>query len=181
MRCRPRWNVNAPGNYTYASAWKVLEPNGNGGTCADESWLMDDALGVIGIWSQVRYVYPRAANAYYKGKLIHDWTGLWSTKQGWSKRAAYEGQIKMPRTTWYTWTRMATRNTFEGCCFVNLPANQGGGQRYYEGGNDGYFATTAYGVWQDVTQNGAARWRDMLTAPNSVPGPNIEQYPPPDT
>ena len=28
-----RWNVNAPGNYTYASAWKVLEPNGNGGTC----------------------------------------------------------------------------------------------------------------------------------------------------
>ncbi len=144
---------------------------------------MDDALGVIGIWSQVRYVYPRAANAYYKGKLIHDWTGLWSTKQEVVETRTYEGQIKNATDYLVYVDPNGNADTFEGCCFVNLPANQGGGQRYYEGGNDGYFATTAYGVWQDVTQNGAAqRWRDMLTAPpNSVPGPNIEQYPPPDT
>jgi hypothetical protein len=144
---------------------------------------MDDALGVMGIFSQVRFVYPRTDNAfaYPSGSRITGWTGLWNTT-GANVPEARNLDFRHAKSQAFLvyLDPNGNPNLYEACCFVHMPQNQGGAQRYYGGAFNGNFEETAYKIWKDVTNNGASqRWEDMLNAPdNSVPGP---KEPPPNT
>jgi hypothetical protein len=158
--------------YAKEAGWKVLTDGG--GMCADESWLMHDSLDVLGIWSQVRFVYPRAEGGYLpNGKKNNGWAGLlgygpqlneWRTTDFRKSKTAsdYLGYLDGAAGAW---------ENYEGCCFVHSGADK----RYYMGGYAGLagastFETTAFGVWNYVTNDGALqRWNDDRNTPIAPP------------
>ncbi len=159
--------------YANGAAWQVLD---TGGICADEAWLMDDALGVLGIWSQVRYVYPRAASAYLqpKGKLTSGWAGLLGYNPGENEYRTTDfvklGKNATDYLGYLDGGAGGHWENYEGCCFVHT----GSDQRYYMGlygGTGTTYELTAYDVWNYVTAGGAyQRWQDEQTGA-AVPKP----------
>jgi hypothetical protein len=141
--------------WTGERAWLVMKDKG---MCADDSWLMTDALGELGIQSHVCFVYPRT----------YSWLGLvQDDPEGNSMRLGSHALLG------YVVGGQVWQN-YEACCFV--PATH----RYYLGGMGGQSAPTAFQVLETVTGPGGARqaWGDDFHKgkPVTVPWP---KSPPP--
>ena len=147
--------------WTGELAWQAMYTNS---FCADLSWLMDDGLGVIGIASEVRFVYPRAQTAYMQptGVVTHGWEGLLNTAAGWNEYRTNDFlTLKKAATDYlgYIGTQGEWEN-YEACCYVKK------GLGYYLGGDPGKYASTAIEVLNFVTNNGAnQRWQDQQSGP----------------
>jgi len=109
--------------YEYEDGWAVLRTRGDCGSCA---WLMTNALGVLGIGSEVRYVHP----------VTGSWDGLWSY-QPERRNLGYMGQSGLIQTFYY----------YEGCCYVT----DGASIRYYLGGFNGQYRDSAYSVLMRIS------------------------------
>ena len=114
--------------YEGETAWRAAVTGGDCGSCA---WLQTNALKVLGIAAQVRFVYA-----------CHDsWKGLWSTKA--EQRSL---GFVTPGNFGWNW------NNYEGCCYVS----DGATARWYLGGAAGTYKPTAYDVLMSVTADNSA-------------------------
>ena len=146
--------------WTGKAAWEALYTPG---VCADCSWLMDDALGMLGIGSDVYYIYPQAETAYSQttGQVTHGWAGLRGTQYGWDEYRTHDFKTLKQAATDYLGYLGANGEweNYEACCYVY----RGGG--YYLGGIPGMSTEQAYSVWNDVTKGGTLqRWYDQWAA-----------------
>ena len=116
---------NAYYYYKGEAAWNVLTRSAD---CGSDSWLMANAMHVLGVPAEVRYVYPRTGS----------WTGLWRYDDDTTGQTL--GYVER---TWF-WS---TFYFYEGCTYVS----DGVTQRYYMGGYDGEYKASAYDVLMYVT------------------------------
>jgi len=109
----------------WEDAWNNMYDDAD---CDTNSHLLSNALSLLGIESEVRYVYARTGNS---------WQGLWS----YTPRAVSLGYVE-PFFLWFK-----AFNYFEGTCYVN----DGTTARYYMGGFHGLYRNTAYDVLMYVS------------------------------
>jgi hypothetical protein len=124
-------HFNALEHHIGADAWNVLV---NGGDCASGSFLQKNALNELGLGAEVRYVFARHAS----------WDGLWSTADSALETNPDNTDKKL------VFVKGDALNNYEAACFVT----DGTSRRYYLGGFGGQSATSAYGVWQAMIDDG---------------------------
>ena len=148
--------------WTGADAWQVLTTKG--GVCADCSYLMQDALGQLGVASDVYYIYPRAATAYSQttGQVTHTWDGLRDTMWSMDEYRTDDYKTQTKDSLAQDYLGYVDRNgweNYEACCYVAQ------GKGYYLGGDPGVTYPKAIQVLDFVTNFGAnQRWCDEWTA-----------------
>jgi hypothetical protein len=130
------------------AAWQVMYTPS---ICADDAWLMDNALGLLGIWSQVRYVYPQH----------YSWAGLVGYAPGLN-----EHRTDGPDNAWLGYVGYYGEwENYEACTFLQ----KGSAHRYYLGGESGHFETSAIDVLNHVTNNGQNQaWMDEYLNHNPI-------------
>jgi hypothetical protein len=130
--------------------------------CVDLAWLMSDALGELGIWSQVRCVYPRTVT----------WAGLYGANPGLNQ---YRTGAAPNTNAWlgYIGDEGEWEN-YEGCCFVHAGLDQ----RYYLAGfTTVKYESSAFAVWNYETKGGKqqawmddySKWYSQLKASGLTP------------
>jgi hypothetical protein len=132
-----------PGNVLEGeAAWQVVA---GGGYCADQANLMKNALGVLGIDAEVRYVMPRTSEW---GEFDYH-VPSYETRPGSNGvRLLYVNDIL---------NRAGGCNKYEAVCVVKT----GSEERYYMGGMGPEYKANAYEVWDYVTKNGEWQiWED---------------------
>ena len=148
--------------YMNEDGWSVIYTGGDCGSC---SWLEVNALNVLGVAGEVRYVFARHAS----------WNGLWSRDPSAGERDAYGNRLCYMDAS-------GSGNNYEGCCFVA----DGTSRRYYLGGYGGHYETSAYNVLTyvagpNVSGSGAHQfwsnnWYQPISFPAGTPSPTVETY-----
>ncbi len=135
---------------------------------------MDDALGVLGISSDVCYVYPRAQTAYLKpsGQVTHSWTGLLGDAPSENEWRTTDFLHNPNASDYLGYLANGHWENYEACCLVTI----GGSKTYYMGGlsdapNTPPSEPTAYDVWALVTAEGTLqRWNGSSDSVAPPPG-----------